>query len=469
MRDVRQAARRLARDWRFTAAAVLILGLGIGANTAIFSLVDATLFRRAAIADPDRLVDIYQINSNPSGVHGNTYPAYQDMAAYTDVFADAAAVLVPVPVGYLDRGALRSALVEHVTPSYPSVLGLRPSLGRWFDAAEDRPGAAARRRRRLRRVAAALRRRSRSIVGRTLPIEGVPVTIVGVGPKGHRATIDIGIVTDFWMPVWAVAALGTPRVRAGPQAARGGLLGEGAAARRRHGGAGAGRDAGPGSPSRGGVSDRGSRQGHPGHGVARRPRSIRRWTACSRPSPRSCRRSSALVLAIAGSNLATLLLVRGTARAKEVSLRLALGASRGQSIRLLLTESLLLALAGCAAGCVLAWWAVRALVAIDLPIVVDLSLDYRVLAFAAAISVVTGVAFGLAPALKATRVDLVQSLRGDGEARSPGLRRWTLKDALVAFQVALSVAAARRRQRLPADAARARGRRASASPWTAWR
>ena len=86
----------------------------------------------------------------------------------------------------------------------------------------------------------------------------------------------------------------------------------------------------------------------------------------------------------------------------------------------------------------LAWWAIRALGAVELPIVVDLSLDYRVLGFAAAISVVTGVAFGLAPALKATRIDLVPTLRGDGEVRSPE-RRWTLKDALVLFQVALSV------------------------------
>ena len=124
-----------------------------------------------------------------------------------------------------------------------------------------------------------------------------------------------------------------------------------------------------------------------------------------------------LVLAIACSNLATLLLVRGTARAKEVSVRLALGATRGQLVRHLLTESLLLSLAGGVAGCVLAWWAIRSLARIDLPIVVDLSLDYRVLAFAVALSLVTGVAFGLAPALKATRVDLVPTLRGDGETR----------------------------------------------------
>ena len=121
-----------------------------------------------------------------------------------------------------------------------------------------------------------------------------------------------------------------------------------------------------------------------------------------------------LVLAIACSNLATLLLVRGAARAKEVSVRLALGATRAQLVRHLLTESVLLSAAGGVAGCLLAWWGIRAFSAIDLPVVVDLTVDYRVLTFAVVLSVATGVAFGLAPALKATRVDLVPTLRDDG-------------------------------------------------------
>ena len=118
LRDTRYAVRRLARDWRFTAAAVLILGLGIGANTAIFSLVNATLFRQQSFADPDRLVDIYQNGSNAGGIDGNSYPAYLDMAAYTDVFASTTTALVPIGVNYLDGGALRPAVVEHTTATY---------------------------------------------------------------------------------------------------------------------------------------------------------------------------------------------------------------------------------------------------------------------------------------------------------------------------------------------------------------
>ena len=157
------------------------------------------------------------------------------------------------------------------------------------------------------------------------------------------------------------------------------------------------------------------------------------------PSPRILLVVVGLVLAIACSNLATLLLVRGTARVKEISVRLALGATRGQLVRHLLTENLMLSAGGCIAGCLLAWWAIRSLAAIDLPMVVDLSLDYRVLAFAVAISLVTGVAFGLAPALKATRVDLVPTLRGDGETRLSENRWLTVKNALVVVQVMVSV------------------------------
>ena len=145
-----------------------------------------------------------------------------------------------------------------------------------------------------------------------------------------------------------------------------------------------------------------------------------------------------LVLAIACSNLATLLLVRGAARAKEVSVRLAMGATRRQLVRHLLTESLLLSLAGGIAGCILAWWGMQALQAIDLPFSVDLTLDYRVLAFAIALSLVTGVAFGLAPALKATKVDLLQTLRDEG-LQPIDHRRLTLKNALIVVQVAVSV------------------------------
>ena len=437
VRDTRHAVRRLARDWRFTAAAVLILGLGIGANTAIFSLINATLFRHQSFTDPGRLVDIYQNESNAGGMAANSYPAYRDMAAYTDVFASTTAVLVPLGVNYLHEGALRPATVEHTTATYLSVLGLRPSLGRWFDAADDTPGAAV-----MAVVGHEAWRRKfgadPSVIGRTIRIEGVPVTIVGVGPAGHRGTINIGLVTDFWLPISSLPALGAPprALERRPEEAAFFVK-----ARLRDGVTVA--------QAQAAMNILGTRlaaeypKEDPGKGIAVFASSDVRI----HPQMDGLLAALAslllavvgLVLAIACSNLATLLLVRATARAKEVSVRLALGATRGQLVRHLLTESLLLSAAGGITGCMLAWWGVRSLSAVELPIVVDLSLDYRVLIFAVAISLVTGVAFGLAPALKATRIELVPTLRGEGATQSPEHRWFTLKNTLVVFQVAVSV------------------------------
>jgi predicted permease len=436
-RDTRHGVRRLVRDWRFTAAAVLILGLGIGATTAIFTLVNAALFREQSFADPDRLVDIYQNGVNAGGVDANSYPAYLDMAAYTDVFASTMAASVPFGVNYRDEGAVRPAIAEHTTATYLSVLGLQPSLGRWFNAAEDTPGAA---------VVAVVGHQAwtrkfgadPSVIGRTIRIEGVPVTIVGVGPVGHRGTVNIGIVTDFWLPIASVRALGAPPRTLERRPEEAGFF---VKARLRDGVTVA--------QAQAAMHILGNRlaseypKEDPGKGISvfasRDVRIHPQMDALLRAVASVLLAIVGLVLAIACSNLATLLLVRGAARAKEVSIRLALGATRGQLVRHLLLESLLLSAAGGIAGCVLAWWGIRSLSAIDLPIVVDLSLDYRVLIFAVGLSLITGLAFGLAPALKATRIDLVPTLRDDGGTRSADHRWLTLKNALVVFQVAVSV------------------------------
>jgi predicted permease len=436
-RDIRHAVRRLVRDWRFTAAAVAILALGIGGNTAMFSLINATLFREQSFADPDRLVEMYQNGSNPGGIDGCSYPAYLDMAEYTDVFASTTAILVPLGVNYQQDGALRPALAEHTTTSYLSVLGLRPSLGRWFNAAEDKRGA---------EVVAVVGhqawtrkfRADPSVIGRTIRIEGVQVTIVGVGPAGHNGTLNIGMVIDFWLPISSLPAFGAPSraLERRPEEASffvKARLSDGVTV----------------AQAQAAMGILGARlaseypKEDPGKGITVFPSNdirvhpqldgVLKWIASVLLGV------VGFVLAIACSNLATMLLVRGAARAKEVSVRLALGATRGQLVRHLLTESLLLSAAGGVAGCILAWWGVRSLSALELPIVVDLRLDYRVLTFAAVLSLGTGVAFGLAPALKATRIDLVPTLREEGDAGSSNHRWLTLKNALVVFQVAVSV------------------------------
>jgi predicted permease len=435
--DVRHSLRRLTRDWRFTTAAVLMLGLGIGANTAIFSLVNAVLFRDQGFARPDRLVDIYQNGVNPNGIDANTYPAYLDMAEYTQIFAGTTAAFVPNGVTYEDEGALRSAIVEHTTASYLSVLGLRPSMGRWFTAAEDVRQAPI--------VAVvgyrAWARKFRadpSVVGRTIRIEGIPVTIVGVGPRGLDATLSLGIVTDFWLPISALPTLvPVPHVLdRHPEEAgffvKARLRDDVTVARAQAAMDVLGRRLAAEYPNE-----------DPGKGIrvlsSKDVRVHPQADAVITAIAAVVLGIVALVLAVACSNLATLLLVRGAARAKEIAIRLAIGAGRRQLVRQLLVESVLLSLAGGAAGCLLAWWGLQWLQTVELPVTVNLHLDVRVLAFASVMSLLTGIAFGLAPALRATRVDLLPVLREAGATQPRARGRLTLKNALIVFQVAVSV------------------------------
>jgi macrolide transport system ATP-binding/permease protein len=442
VRDTRYGVRRLARDWRFTSAAVLILGLAIGANTAIFSVVNAVLLRDPPFADAGRLVDIYQNDRAGKPLIVIAYDLYKRMAE-SEVFAGTMAATIPVPIRYLHERSIRGGTAEYATATYLDVLGLRPALGRWFDETEERPGVP---------IVAVLGyqawtrvfRADPSIIGREIRIGGMPVTIVGVGPANHRGTLDIGLVTDFWLPMTAFRQMNpTPgisdasviiaplfvkaRLRAGASVAQAraamDVLARQIAAEypemfRREGEFALG----PGIT----VLPTTDVRVHPQADVPFMAIASLLLVVVS------------LVLTIACSNLATLLLVRGAARAKEISVRLAMGATRRQLVRHLLTESLLLSLAGGITGCVLAWWAMQALQQVELPITVDLTLDYRVLIFAIAVSQATGVAFGLAPALKATRVDLVTSLRDEG-VQPLEHRRLTLKNALIVVQVAISV------------------------------
>jgi len=443
VRDTRYGIRRLVRDWRFTSAAVLILGLAIGANTAIFTLVNAVLFRQQAVADPDRLVNIYQNDRSGKPMIVTSYSVYHEIAEYTDVFARTMAGSIPNPSRYLHDGAIRNAAVEFATATYLDVLGLRPSLGRWFDDGEERPGAP------LVGVLGyqtwtTIFRADRSIVGRVIRVEGAPVTIIGVGPANHRGIVDVGLGTDFWLPVTALPVISqNPAARAASTI----YVPLFVKARLREGVTVA--------QARAAMDLLGRRL------EAEHPDDFRRsgefalgpgMTVVASTDVRIHPQADVpfmalaslvlvivgLVLAIACSNLATLLLVRGAARAKEVSVRLAMGATRRQLVRHLLTESLLLSLAGGLAGCILAWWGMRTLQQVDLPFRVDLTLDYRVLAFAIALSLLTGVTFGLAPALKATRVDLLQTLRDEGQ-QPIDHRRLTMRNGLIVFQVAVSV------------------------------
>ena len=435
-RDMRHSLRQLIRDWRFAVAAVLILGLGIGANTAIFSLVNSVLLRRASLPEHGRLVDIYQRAADPGGQDASSYPAYLDMAAYTDIFASTMASSVPYGVTWQHDGVLRSAVKEHTTATNLSVLGLRPYIGRWFTAAEDTRGAP---------VVAVIGHHiwTRSfaadpaVIGRAVRLDGVPVTIVGVGPPGHNGTLNTGIVTDFWLPIASMSAFGM----AGMLERRPNESIFLVKARLQDGVTSAQAQAAMDILGRRLAAEYPNED--PGRGI----RVVASDDIWIHPQLDGVITTTAsivlgifgLVLAIACSNLATLLLVRGAGRAKDIAIRLAIGANRRQLVRQLLTESLLLSTAGGISGCLLAWWGIQWFRTIELPITIDLTLDVRVLAFAVGISMMTAIACGLAPALSATKVDVLPALRGEGSTQAIAHRRVTLKNVLIVIQVSMSI------------------------------
>jgi predicted permease len=432
--DVRQAVRHLSRDWQFTVAAVLILALGIGANTAMFSIVNALLFRPYPLPDSHRLVNLYQ-NAGESAAPGPvSFPAYRDIVASSNVFSAVTAVL-PEDARYQARDGLRKAFVEHTTSSYLDVLGSRLTAGRWFTEAEDRVGA---------QPVAVMGYRTWErqfasdfgIIGQTVLLNGVPVTVVGIGPRELTSTMHPTLVADFWLSMSAVAGVGGGS-RSGGILERRGERNFEVRARLKEGVTLAQAQTNMDVLARQLAKDHPATD--PGKGITVVPTDqvvIQPGDPDTMIGYGSALMMAimGLLLAIACSNLATLLLVRGTGRAKEVSVRLALGASRWQLVRHFLAESVLLAMCGAAAGFVLSQWTIDYLSTLP-QLSFDLRMDYRILGFAAGIGLVTGIAFGLAPALRSTKVDIVSGLRG-GDGSLSFTRGWfTLKNVLLAGQV----------------------------------
>ena len=434
--DIRHALRRLRRDWRFTAGAVLILALGIGVNTAIFSVINSALFRVRGAEEPSRIVNIYENVGEDNAPLATSYPAYLDIAEYSDVFDEVGAVtMLPMTAKYQAEDRIRSALIEHVTSGYLAVLGLEPAAGRWIDPESDGPGGEA-------EVVVGYQtwltrfESDPGLIGQVVLIEGTPLTVVGIGPAVLSSSIDGGVVTDFWLSMSTVSSTGAPS----------GLLNERVpyfVTRARL--------AGGITPARAQAAmdnlavriESDYPDSDPGRGITvlgfEEVRVHPQLDVILLPSAAVLLTVVGLVLVLACSNLSTLLLVRGTSRSREIGVRLALGASRRQLLAHLLTESVALAVAGGLGGLVLAHWTIRLIGLLDLPITVDFSLDYRVFGFALGLSLVTGIAFGLVPALKATAVDLVRALRDEGPTLSTGRRWLTAKNMLLTVQVAVSM------------------------------
>ncbi|MEO8129889.1 MAG: ABC transporter permease, partial [Bryobacteraceae bacterium] len=403
--DIRYAARTLARNPGFSLVAVAALALGIGANTAIFSVVNALLLRPLPYADSDRIVMVWE--ANPRGVAQNVVaPAnYLDWKAQNHVF-DAMSPVSPQIVILTGAGQPDEIAGLAVSDSFFPLLGVAPELGRTFTADEDKPGAPR---------AAVLSHHlwetkfgaNPNVLGQSIVLDSDPYTVIGVMPARFRW---LNRESEFWVPIQLNPArnyrINSGRYLMTVARIRAGVSHEAAQAEMTT------------------IAKRLEKQ-HPdfntGWGV--NLVTVRNQIAGDiKPALLVLLGAVGVVLLIACANVANLLLARASGRQREIAIRTSLGATRFRIVRQLLTESILLAMIAGSAGVLLAFWGVDILVALSpkaLRLRNQIAPGYPVMAFTAALSLITGIVFGLIPAFT---VSGVHGVRGNVGTASPKLR-----------------------------------------------
>jgi predicted permease len=447
--DLRHGVRQLVQRPGFAAAAIASLALGIGLNVTLFSVVNGVLLRDTAIAEPNRLVEIYSGLSKDFPQLTTSYPDFLDIKHGANALSGVAGN--SYVRGILSTGA-RPVLVtgEAVTDNYFDVLGVRPALGRGFRPDEN----AVRNAVPVAVVSHGLWQRSlggrSDILGTTMKLSGLEYTIVGVAPANFTGTIP-GIPTEFWVPVMMVDRL----VFSGVQANSDNEPDKSRVERRGHrwlfvkGRLAEGRTIEEAraqietiyarlSKDYPATNDKVTTSVVPVTSIRFHPM----LDGYVRAASAGLLGAVGLVLLIACANVANLLLARAAARRREFAIRAAVGASRARIVRQLLSEGAVLASIGGALGVVIAWWASRALTGFGtgvfpIPVNFDFSIDRTVLIFAVGVSAVTAFLFGLAPAWSSSRPELVPALKASIEGNER--RRFALRDVIVVAQLAMSL------------------------------
>ncbi|HEV2827747.1 MAG TPA: ABC transporter permease [Pyrinomonadaceae bacterium] len=417
--DIRFAVRMLTKNWSVTVIIVVVLALGIGANTAIFSVVNAALLRPLPYADPDRLVRLSEDSPNVPGM-SISYPNLLDWREQNQVFSGIAGMQFR-SLNLTGNDEPERLPGRAVSAELFDVLGVKVAQGRSFLPEEDRPGANP-----VCIISNALWQRrfgsDPALVGKQITLSGTSYTVIGVLPASYA----YGTPTDVFVPlglrademkersshpgIYAVARL-KPGVSV--ETARAELI---AMAQRI-----------------------GEQYGMKGNSATLMPLS-EAFVGDIRTTLLILLGAVGFVLAIACANVANLLLARAATRQKEMAIRTALGAGRMRIVRQLLTESLLLAILGGGISVLFAWWGVdllRSASADTLPSTAVIKVDGSVLLFTLLISVLTGIVFGLAPAFSAAKTDLHDTLKEGGRSLTAG-RSW-LRNTLVVTEVALSL------------------------------
>ncbi len=448
LKDLKYGARMMLRSKAFSLIALLSLALGIGANTAIFSLVQTMLFSPFPVEAPNELASVFTTDQRNPGNLPMSHLNFKDVRDQNSVFSGTAAMTFAQANMLVDQSS-EQVLTQVVTGNYFDVLGMKPALGRTFLPQEDatlgsHPVVVLSHGLWQRRFGS-----DPAIVGKAVTLNRQPFSIIGVAAEGFTGTFLFG-APDMWVPMmmhdvmqpgfdWYEQRRGLflfafGRLKPGQTVAQAdaNLKTIAAQLESSYPKDNKGRSAG--------VRPLIEARTNPGGGGGNQVATVATLLMVI----------VGLVLLIACANIANLLLARATARRREIAMRLALGAGRLRLVRQLLTESVLLALIGGAAGLVVAFWTLDALRAIDIPIpanvLMSLGLDPKVLTFALVVSILTGLLFGLAPALQATRTEIVPVLKNEmvpsaGNSPRRFLRWLNLRKGLVISQVALSLVA----------------------------
>ena len=431
--DLRHGARMLVKKPGFTLVAIVTLGLGIGANTAIFSLVNTVALRPLPVAAAERIVEVTPLGKGAS-IGSFSYPVYKDFRDKNEVF-DGLAAYCPAPMSLSRNGVNERVWGYQATGNYFDMLGVRAFKGLMFTQEEDSvPGASP--------VAVVSygcwQRRfggDPNMVGRGVNLNGHDFTIVGVAPEGFRGTVLI-FEPDFYTPMMMAKQI-APGSDGLENRGNSGIFGIGRLKQ--------------------GVTATQARESLNllMAQFAREDQGLEGMTFSVTPAglviplirdgtlgfAGVLMATVALVLLIACVNLANLSLARATQRRKEIAIRLSLGARRMRIVRQSLTESVALSLGGGVVGWLIALWMIDLVAAfkppVDFNLLIDLKPDWRVMAFTLIVSFITGALFGLAPALQSSKVDLIPALKD--EAGLGGYRRSRLRNGLVVAQVALSL------------------------------
>ena len=423
IQDLRYGFRLLLKNKGFAAVAILALALGVGANTAIFSLVNGVLLRPLPFPDAERII-YFEGKNPPAGITDSniSFLDFTDWSQQTDLFKSTAAFWTGSANLGADGAEPERVPRAGVTSGFFSVLGVQPVLGRTFVPEEDKPGTIS-----VAIISHGLWKRrfgsDPAIVGKQVQISSRPITVIGVMPSGFEFPEQ----TQIWVTS-AVNVSEEPRDNRSYSAIA--RLNTGIDLKQAQS-----RISAINAQHAKEFPD--TNKGWDAYLSVLHERMVRQI----KPSLLALLGAVGFVLLIACANVANLLLARGAARQKEIAVRAAMGASRGRVVRQMLTESILLSAIGGIAGLLVSIWLTDVLLSIvpeGAPRMEQVGIDYRVLAFALGISALTGILFGLVPALQASKLDVTSSLK-EGGRTGEGHRRTSVRSLLLIGEVALSL------------------------------